>query len=151
MQLHGKDQDQYKGDDEFRHRLEEHGYNQHQRVDPGVFFQGGQDTKQDTDHGTDRHRSKCNDGGNTEPRKYFFNNRFAGSVRFTEVAVADSAYITKILYDSRVIEAQFFSLRLDLFFRRVIAEDLSGRVTGSQGLQCEDDRSHAENNRNQEK
>ena len=40
VQINCKDQDQEQTDDKFRHGLEEHGYDQHQRVYPGVLLQG---------------------------------------------------------------------------------------------------------------
>lgn len=135
MQLHREDHDQHQGDDEFGYRLEEHGDDEHHRIDPGVFLQGGQDAEQDAEDGADGHGSEGDFRTGQKPRCNLLKNRLACTVGSSEIPADNPADIADVLDNDRVIESQFFSFCLNLFFCCVIAENLPGRISRSNRLQ----------------
>ena len=56
-----------------------------------------------------------------------------------------------ILYNHRVIQSQFLSFFLNLLFRSRIAEDLTCRIAGRDGLQNKDNSGNAKQDRDQKK
>ena len=152
MQVDREDHDEHQRDNKLRHRLEEHGYDQHQGVDPGVFLQCGYDAENDTDDRADGNGAYGDDAGSTQSRKDLLQDRFTRSVGIAEVSLChDVSDIAYILYYHRIIQTQFFSLFLNLLLRRSVPEDLSRGITGRDGLQYEDDGGDAQQDGDQKK
>ena len=62
-----------------------------------------------------------------------------------------AADISYILYQHGIIQSQFFSFLIDLLLRGIVAQNLSGRITGGDRFQGKDDCRNANQDRDEKK